>query len=86
MISFTVPYSTSLAATCSTRQCLSITYIVSTFDRLIPHDQFYCAILYFTGSDMFNKTMRGHALEKGFTLNEYCLRPMGSTGKLEVSK
>ena len=24
--------------------------------------------------------MRAHALEQGFTLNEYSLRPMGSTG------
>ena len=24
--------------------------------------------------------MRAHALEQGFTLNEYTLRPMGSTG------
>ncbi|XP_076440978.1 DNA polymerase beta-like [Babylonia areolata] len=48
--------------------------------RLIPHDQFYCALLYFTGSDMFNKNMRQHALDQGFTLNEYCIRPVGSTG------
>ncbi|KAG5870115.1 hypothetical protein JTB14_025998 [Gonioctena quinquepunctata] len=48
--------------------------------RLTPHDQYYCSILYFTGSDMFNKAMRTHALENGFTLNEYTLRPVGSTG------
>ncbi|KAK7506743.1 hypothetical protein BaRGS_00002218 [Batillaria attramentaria] len=48
--------------------------------RLIPHDQYYCALLYFTGSDVFNKDMRQHALDQGFTLNEYCLRPVGSTG------
>eukprot|EP00117_Sycon_ciliatum_P049267 scpid47539/ scgid34955/ DNA polymerase beta len=48
--------------------------------RLIPHDQYACGILYFTGSDMFNKQMRAEALEVGFTLNEYSLRPMGSTG------
>ncbi|KAJ4434325.1 hypothetical protein ANN_22882 [Periplaneta americana] len=48
--------------------------------RLTPHDQYYCSILYFTGSDLFNKNMRAHALENGFTLNEYSLRPVGSTG------
>ncbi|XP_068206966.1 DNA polymerase beta-like [Palaemon carinicauda] len=48
--------------------------------RLIPNDQYFCGILYFTGSDIFNKAMRAHALEEGFTLNEYCIRPMGSTG------
>lgn len=29
---------------------------------------------------MFNKEMRTHALEAGFTLNEYCIRPLGTTG------
>ncbi|XP_033124559.1 DNA polymerase beta-like [Anneissia japonica] len=48
--------------------------------RLIPHDQYFCGTLYFTGSDVFNKQMRGKALEEGFTLNEYTIRPMGSTG------
>ncbi|KAF7666191.1 hypothetical protein LDENG_00117170 [Lucifuga dentata] len=48
--------------------------------RLIPHDQYYCGVLYFTGSDIFNKNMRAHALEKGFTLNEYTIRPLGVTG------
>ena len=33
--------------------------------RLIPIDQYYCGTLYFTGSDMFNKQMRQHALDKG---------------------
>ena len=48
--------------------------------RLIPADQFYCGILYFTGSDEFNRQMRQHALEKGFTLNEYNIRLVGTTG------
>lgn len=48
--------------------------------RLIPKDQYYCGVLYFTGSDIFNKNMRTHALEKGFTLNEYTIRPIGVTG------
>lgn len=49
--------------------------------RLIPKDQYYCGVLYFTGSDIFNKNMRTHALEKGFTLNEYTIRPVGVTGE-----
>ena len=44
--------------------------------RLIPYNQYYCGVLYFTGSDMFNKAMRSWALEKGFTLNEYSLRQL----------
>ncbi|XP_066878565.1 DNA polymerase beta isoform X2 [Kogia breviceps] len=47
---------------------------------LIPKDQYYCGVLYFTGSDIFNKNMRAHALEKGFTINEYTIRPLGVTG------
>ena len=38
--------------------------------------QFYCGVLYFTGSEMFNKAMRTHALERGFTLNEYSICPL----------
>ncbi|XP_007476459.1 DNA polymerase beta isoform X2 [Monodelphis domestica] len=48
--------------------------------RLIPKDQYYCGVLYFTGSDIFNKNMRAHALEMGFTINEYTIRPLGVTG------
>ncbi|KAI1230021.1 hypothetical protein IHE44_0010405 [Lamprotornis superbus] len=48
--------------------------------RLIPKDQYYCGVLYFTGSDIFNKNMRTHALEMGFTINEYAIRRLGVTG------
>lgn len=48
--------------------------------RLIPSDQYFCGTLYFTGSDLFNKDMRTRALEEGFTLNEYGIKPLGSTG------
>ncbi|CAL1675724.1 unnamed protein product [Lasius platythorax] len=48
--------------------------------RLTFHDQYYCAILYFTGSDLFNKNMRAHALEKKYTLNEYALKPLTIEG------
>ena len=51
--------------------------------RLIPHHQFYCGVLYFTGNDIFNKTMRAWALDRGFTLNEYCLRPVEGTSPQE---
>ncbi|KAJ8675684.1 hypothetical protein QAD02_011470 [Eretmocerus hayati] len=48
--------------------------------RFVPHDQYYCAVLYFTGSDLFNKNMRAHALEKKYTLNEYALKKLTSEG------
>lgn len=44
--------------------------------RILPRDQYFCGVLYFTGSDQFNKAMRAHAIEQGFTLNEYTLRPI----------
>ena len=56
--------------------------------RLLPFDQYHCGILYFTGSDQFNKMMRAHALEQGFTLNEYSLRPIdkgNSTQTINIS-
>ena len=42
--------------------------------RLIPSDQYYSGVLYFTGSDLFNQQMRAEANEKGFTINEYSIR------------
>ncbi|CAL7952141.1 unnamed protein product [Xylocopa violacea] len=54
--------------------------------RLAPFDQYYCAVLYFTGSDLFNKNMRAHALEMKYTLNEYTLKrltPEGTPGEAE---
>lgn len=63
---------------------LNLKYVVKkqfSLLRLIPKDQYYCGVLYFTGSDIFNKNMRAHALEKGFTINEYTIRPLGVTGE-----
>eukprot|EP00759_Apiculatamorpha_spiralis_P048166 PhF_6_TR43510/c0_g1_i1/m.66793/K02330/POLB; DNA polymerase beta len=49
-------------------------YRTRRFDlRFVPYDCYWTALLYFTGSDMFNTEMRIHALSKGFTLNEYGL-------------
>jgi DNA polymerase beta len=41
--------------------------------RWITYDQFYPAVMYFTGSDMFNVLMRDDANKLGYTLNEYRL-------------
>jgi DNA polymerase beta len=43
----------------------------------IPYDQYYFGLLYFTGSGFFNIQMRRIALEKGFTLNEKEILPIG---------
>ena len=37
---------------------------------LFPPEEYACALLHFTGSGGFNRHMRAHALEQGFTLNE----------------
>eukprot|EP00116_Pleurobrachia_bachei_P000394 sb/3460656/ len=52
--------------------------------RLVPHDTFWCGVLYFTGSDVFNQEMRGYAQAMGFTLNEYSVKPLGELGKPEL--
>ena len=48
--------------------------------RLWPQDQYYAALLYFTGSDDLNKEMRRKAIELGLKLNEYALVPVGEGG------
>ncbi|EDQ87142.1 uncharacterized protein MONBRDRAFT_33482 [Monosiga brevicollis MX1] len=49
--------------------------------RLWPVDQYPLALLYFTGSDETNKTMRRKAIDLGFRLSEYSLRPMSEDDK-----
>jgi DNA polymerase beta len=44
---------------------------------MIPIECYWCGLLYFTGSDFFNKQMRIIALEHNFTLSEYYLTPLG---------
>ena len=47
---------------------------------MLPHDEYYFGLLHSTGTDLFNQHMRKIALEKGYTLNEYNLRKLGSGG------
>ena len=37
-------------------------------------EEYPFAILYFTGSKDFNTLMRQHALDKGYSMNEYSLK------------
>jgi len=46
--------------------------------RLLSVDEYYCGLLYFTGSNIFNTEMRSHAQKNGFILNEHSLRPLES--------
>ena len=57
--------------------------------RLLPTDQYACGMLYFTGSKLFNQTMRADAHKKGFILNEYTIRRLTSMNtplKVETEK
>jgi DNA polymerase beta len=52
-------------------------YKARRVDFLItPEHEYACALLYFTGSDMFNVAFRQRALQKGYTLNEHAMTPM----------
>jgi DNA polymerase/3'-5' exonuclease PolX len=55
-------------------------FILAT--RVFPDDQYFCALLYFTGSDQLNRQMRIVAQEQGYKLNEYTIEKVGSTGAL----
>jgi DNA polymerase beta len=52
-------------------------YKARRVDFLItPEHEYACALLYFTGSDMFNVAFRQRALQKGYTLNEHSMTSM----------
>lgn len=49
--------------------------------RVVGNGEYACALAYFTGSKEHNVEMRGRALERGYTLNEYRLAPKEGSGK-----
>ena len=53
--------------------------------RVVPRASWAPALLYFTGSKLFNIRMRIQALSRGFTLNEYALNTLGGNGKKKNS-
>ena len=48
--------------------------------RFIPYESRAAAILYFTGSGSFNQKMRSEALKKNYTINEYGIYKLNTTG------
>lgn len=52
--------------------------------RVVSNEEYACALAYFTGSKEHNVAMRGRALERGYTLNEYRLAPKEGSGKEEA--
>lgn len=61
-------------------KCMAICKLQGVSRRLdlllTPDEEYAYAILYFTGSDLFNVAFRNHALQMGYTLNEHCLTPL----------
>ena len=49
-------------------------------------EEFPFAILYFTGSKIFNTVMRQVAVEKGYTMNEHGLYTLQDGGKKKGDK
>lgn len=43
--------------------------------KIYPREHFGYAVLYFTGSDYFNRSMRLFARKKGYTLSDHGLHP-----------
>jgi DNA polymerase lambda len=54
--------------------------------KVYPQEQFGFAILYFTGSDYFNRSMRLFAEKKGYTLSDHGLIPVSKAGGSKLSK
>jgi len=57
--------------------------IIQVDIRVIPHESYPTALLYFTGSKLFNVQMRHLAKIKGYILNEYELKKIPSK-RIEV--
>ena len=54
--------------------------------KVYPRSQFGFAILYFTGSDYFNRSMRLFAEKKGYTLSDHGLVPVAKSKTSTISK
>ena len=51
---------------------------------VVDENSYPFTVLYFTGSDRFNIRMRQHALEMGFSMNEYGLTPTTKEAKARL--
>ena len=53
--------------------------------RVVTNEQYPFAIVYFTGSKEHNIVLRGRALQRGWTLNEYRLAPVEHKGDAKAT-
>jgi DNA polymerase beta len=64
------------------KKCLAVAQLSGAskgrrLDLLVtPKEEYAYAILYFTGSDVFNVAMRRYALTLGYSLNEHTMKPV----------
>jgi DNA polymerase/3'-5' exonuclease PolX len=73
------------------KKCLAVSQLEEKPARrldllLTPETEFAYAILYFTGSDLFNVAFRSYALSKGYTLNEHTMKPTGAAASPPAMK
>ena len=54
--------------------------------KVYPKEEYGFALLYFTGSDYFNRSMRLYAEKKGYTLSDHGLAPVQRVKGEKVSK
>ena len=54
--------------------------------KIYPPEQYAFALLYFTGSDYFNRSMRRYAQIKGFSLDDHALTQVVRHGKQKVAR
>lgn len=54
--------------------------------KVYPKDQYGFALLYFTGSDYFNRSMRLFAEKKGYTLSDHGLVRVARIKGVKVAK
>lgn len=72
----TYPEAGKVLAHGDTKVSMRIDLGIQTDIRMVHPDSYACALAYFTGSKDFNVALRLRALDRGFTLNEYTLRPL----------
>ncbi len=74
------PFVASVIAHGETKASIRLETGVQCDLRAVPNEAYPFALQYFTGSKEHNVAMRGRALKRGFTLNEYRLAPTGDGG------